>query len=1006
MSASATVVDATGHQIKRHALEVPQELLDVVAHLPDAGDLGAFVEVALQACAPPGCGGAFQAAWLPPDPGLLGQQGPMAPWPPDLLSQFVSASAAAVSRVEREQTSGPITLFGAVARGADELERERAKLEESDSLWSGLQAEADLRGICGEQPGRVLAGALAQWGMRRNPTGNVIGNEWPWVNPAASLPVYALVGAFLDEWNRSIIYAKQECGQYTGAHVRYARATADLTCALAALALTAQREHDHHTATTEHDRPERPWAAHVKTRKNEQQLATWLHLVWREAAGCMKEEQAACWKRVRYFYAFRISRGIETRPTHVQLTELGLRAHTHHCMMRVRSGAEAESPSSPSSPSSIDAVDPLRHNADGLSMAELAQLHFGDEASEEGERAAARDERSPKSLDNQWRICVARAEFDRLLLLGGAGAGAGAGAASPRYGRFARAQGWAPVETKDAQEIGMGLHTRYTCGNCASWAPRAPVCPGCRSVRFCSDKCRQEALGARTANFTGRANHLGHAAYCNGKAIDSLAVPDAADRARFFFPTALNIAGSHVDDAIRVLAEHGMSNLNVLVHCTRRIDVGRDDIGPKGAELLLAACTNAAAALRDREAMQSEHLLHWLPLFWALFAPRSKRPCQAAVDEMARTPRRFAAQFLELVVSWAPALLKAVEPLPTVGASPRRGAGAHEATRARNPTHNVPIYLLCTLWGVLRCEKRHECFASAFWDGMGQQLTKALIVVLLALEHHECHLEHNLRSLPDVVLRILHHLSATVKVQPTFQQVKRSMQAVEACGWSRLRSRLAGDWARSVRRELSRRPSTTFGQWEWASLIREIDAPPTEYYAAFAVAEGRAVGAEAALWELGGAHRSPDNFAALPTDPPDTLAADGDSEHEADQSDDDAPRAAARGPAPRAARRRTRRARAATAIQRAWRRARHVRRVRKAPAADVRKSWASDDGGAVEAPGGLAHLPYRPEEWIDIAGHGVDAHLQAAHAASKASHFGRGLDAVLAARPREAFSLA
>ena len=68
--------------------------------------------------------------------------------------------------------------------------------------------------------------------------------------------------------------------------------------------------------------------------------------------------------------------------------------------------------------------------------------------------------------------------------------------------------------------------------------------------------------------------------------------------ATFVFPTGPNIALHPVGFAIRALAEHGMTNLNVLVHATKRIDACRNEIDPKSAGLL-HACTHAAALLRD-----------------------------------------------------------------------------------------------------------------------------------------------------------------------------------------------------------------------------------------------------------------------------------------------------------------------------------------------------------------------------------------------------------------------
>ena len=141
----------------------------------------------------------------------------------------------------------------ALALASGEAARHAARLEKADpvqdlfaGLWEGLelQQEADLRGVHGEQPAKVLVGGMVQWGVRRNSEGTLLEKAWPWANPAASLPVYSLVGAFLDEWNRAVVYSQHECGKYNGAHSKYARATADMAAGLAALALTAAREHD------------------------------------------------------------------------------------------------------------------------------------------------------------------------------------------------------------------------------------------------------------------------------------------------------------------------------------------------------------------------------------------------------------------------------------------------------------------------------------------------------------------------------------------------------------------------------------------------------------------------------------------------------------------------------------------------------------------------------------------------------------------------------------------
>ena len=992
---------------------------EVVATLPKGCNVITFVEAAIDTCTVPGCGGAFQAAWIPAAPAQTDPAGIQGA--PDLLSQFVAASSTAINVIERDFRGEEETVRAAseAACRAIELEMAHSALELSSSLWDGLEKEATLRGIRGGQAASVLAGGLAQWGMRRNPKGDVVGNEWPWVNPAASLPVYSLVGAFLDEWNRAIIYAKSDHGKFNRAHTTYARATAEVACALATLALTAQREHDDYAgvAAGERDRPARPWAEHTKTRENEQQLATWLHLVWKEAAGCMKEEQLKCWERVQYFYSFRIKRGIEARPTDAQLMSLSILAYKHHYMVRMHLDAEA---ARLSSLSSIDAVDMLRYNKDGLSMAGLAELHFGNESSEEGEKEAEGDQL--KALDNQWRVCVARAEYDRSSLSPyPPDEETTLQQASRLYGRFPRAQGWAPVETKDARALGMGLYSRYICGNCAKWAPHAPVCPGCKSIRFCSTKCREEAMGGPTKVITNEGtsyvNFLCHAKYCDGKKV---LAPEGKIPIGFVFPTAVNIYKVPVRDAVRMLAEHGMTNLNVLVHCTRRIDLGRDEVDAASAVVLLAACTNAAEAMRDRECMRYLHLLHWLPLFWTLFAPLSKRPCEAAARYMIRSPRKFAASSFELVVSWAPALLSAVSPSVKLTVT----ADGKCLRRSSNPTHNIPIYLMCTLRGMLRLTKDEDGFHTAFWDGMGRQLTNALIVVLLALENHECRLEHNLRSLPDVILRILYYLSNSVKVLPTFSQLHRCVEAIGRCGWSRLRSHLALGWVRSVRLGLSDR--RTVSQSEWSALEAMVSQPSGAYYSNFQVP----VTWDECMHKLKRppceAHTNPNNFVALEEDPPDTLAAYGDTDHEANQSEDEAGDTKPPNPpgcvpplvrkvlnAPLLAGAHERR-HAARKIQRAWHHlmrkrisARCLRAAARATAAGTRQRRArSPRPGQEPIFAGLADAPHRPNEWIDIATPCSDMGTQQTYANFKSSYFASALNTQLAARPRQALKLA
>lgn len=1009
--------------------EMPKELVSVVARLPKGCNIIAFVEGLLEACAVPGCGGAFHAAWMPPVQGLIKQEGLLATSAPDLLSQFVSASVTAVGCMERAQTTAEMERIAADAtRRAVKLEREHSKLAESAALWTRLEKEVGVRGIPSDnQAGCVLAGALVRWGTASaHHVGNTEGLGWPWACPAASLPVYALVGAFLDEWNRAAIIAKHDCGRYNDAHTRYAVATADLTCALAALARSAQREHDIHVCDGREPATGAKWEEHLKERTQCQKFGAWVHMVWKEAAGCMKEEQAKCWERVRYFYNFRIKRGIEARPTDDQLIDMQAYTCEHPYMLGLtqRSTQHGIGPLMPgeSTHKSVQATPDLafdvdhtfllRSNYDGVQMASLAKRAFSDEATEEG-----RKKEKDGGFENQWRICVARDEYDRSTLSPYPMDDPTMEQVSRLHGRFPRAQGWAPVETKDYQMIGMGLYTRYICSNCAKWAPRAPVCPGCRSARFCSDKCRDEAMAepskirVTTDSPATYSNTISHGSYCNGKTITTLPIPEAGTPTRFCFPTGVNICEMHVHDAIRVLAEHGMTNLNVLIHCTRRIDVGRHRIGPKGARLLLTVCDNAVVAMHNRENIAYVHILHWLPLFWTLFAPSTERPCTPVVKEMIETPRRFATHFFELIVSWAPMMIKVVEPKKATTVS-SDGTSAHVC----NPTHNIPIYLLTTLRGILRATHADkDSIYQAFWDGMGRGLMNALFIILFALERSECRLEHNMRSLPDVVLHILLHLCDTVHILPTHREAERCLTAIGACGWSRVRSRLASAWIRSVRHALSDRP-TGVSQSEWKRLEERAEKPDGNYYKNFRVPQrhtlNRGWGAS-----LTYGHKNPNNFIALTGDPPDTLAASCDKDHCDNQSelssvsslgdplsdvsevepssDEEDEGSTSWCPKYRAAR----------TIQRHW--FCSPAAVAAAQTRATKDKTTKAEGVASSRPrpapmlAGHAKAPYRPNDWVDIVTPYDDLLLSKSFASFKSSHFGCKLNAMLATRPRQ-----
>ena len=72
--------------------ELPVELRATMDRIPEGCNVGTFVEASLSACGVAGCGGPFEAAWLPAvvdKPETRVYQGA-----PDLLSQFVAASVA------------------------------------------------------------------------------------------------------------------------------------------------------------------------------------------------------------------------------------------------------------------------------------------------------------------------------------------------------------------------------------------------------------------------------------------------------------------------------------------------------------------------------------------------------------------------------------------------------------------------------------------------------------------------------------------------------------------------------------------------------------------------------------------------------------------------------------------------------------------------------------------------------------------------------------------------
>ena len=350
----------------------------------------------------------------------------------------------------------------------------------------------------------------------------------------------------------------------------------------------------------------------------------------------MKEEQAKCWERVQYFYNFRMKRGIEARPTNEQLRELKSQAHKHTYMMRMEVGPKCEGLAG------IDPVDILRRDAKegpGLAMAGLASSHFTDEAIAEGEKADTHWVLA-EALDNQWRICVARAEYDRSCLSPYPFKEVNVLHASRLYGRFPRAQGWAPLETKDARELGMGLYAVRLRSNCGKWAPEAPV----YQVREHPLLQRQvpRAMGApmqtQCPDSLTCSNAVAHKSYCDRSKL--LAPPGApATSHKFVFPTAVNIYKADVNRAIVMLGEHGMTNMNVLIHCTRRIDMGRDEVEARGTA---AACDVHLRGLGH--AQPRVHEVRPLPPVAALLdalCAVPQAPCDEAACEMVRTPRRL-----------------------------------------------------------------------------------------------------------------------------------------------------------------------------------------------------------------------------------------------------------------------------------------------------------------------------------------------------------------------------
>jgi hypothetical protein len=324
-----------------------------------------------------------------------------------------------------------------------------------------------------------------------------------------------------------------------------------------------------------------------------------------------------------------------------------------------------------------------------------------------------------------------------------------------------------------------------------------------------------------------------------------------------------------------------------------------------------------------------------------------------------------------------------------------------------NPTHNVPIYLLTTLRGILRVttEDKHSIY-QAFWDGMGRGLMNALFVILLALERHECRLEHNLRSLPDVILHILNHLAFTVKILPSCREAERCLTAIGACGWSRTRSRLAVAWIRTVRLAVSEYASAGAPQSTWKRLQERAAKPDDNYYKKFRVPQRQAPIAYLSFTRLPSAHDSPNNFIALTSDPPDTLGAFDEfhadnqsdlssaSEGEEPSSDEEDVGGTSWCPKYRAAR----------TIQRCYR-GRAMKAVAKAvnerPAGSKAKPIPPHTGRFAPVLAGHAKAPYRPNDWVDIAVPHADLYLSKTFAAFKGSHFGSKLNAILATRPRQ-----
>jgi len=302
----------------------------------------------------------------------------------------------------------------------------------------------------------------------------------------------------------------------------------------------------------------------------------------------------------------------------------------------------------------------------------------------------------------------------------------------------------------------------------------------------------------------------------------------------------------------------------------------------------------------------------------------------------------------------------------------------------------------------LPTENERASFGRAFWDGAGRKLSATLLRLLDSLSRHECRLEHNMRSVPDLVLSILTILSDVFNLKPSHKQVLRAISAIKRSGWSRLRSRLATFWVSSARID-----NASVSQGEWDLTLSALDQLSDEYVEALrpaAKVDGVALRRVGDTYS-GCAHLSPNNIAASASDPPDTLSASADPDHGQHQSDDDEDGEKPPSPCAKPARpdcagaRIARKGQACRRIQRAWRalcRGRRLRRLNTQTRVHNVGAWSKE----AKHFAGHAKQTFCPNEWIDICAPGFDKETQKIYRSFKRAHFGRELNQHLASHPR------